>query len=66
MTKCLDLTAFNSSPVSLLDITEGSAFSFIVCTPRPNMISYQHKPEADVYHLISSYRELPEPPNDIL
>jgi hypothetical protein len=53
----LVLSAFTSSPISLLANIEASAFSFTECTFPPNILT----PEADVYHLISSHPGLPEP-----
>ena len=56
------LSAFTSSPYSLLATTKTFAFFFIICTLPPNMYRHhQHKPEAGVYHLISVCPGLPEP-----
>jgi hypothetical protein len=57
MTKYLVLSEFTSSTVSLLTITKASVFFFIVGI----LLPFQHKPEADVYHLISSHPGVPEP-----
>ena len=55
----LVLSAFTSSPISLVATTKASAFSFTVCTLPPNILT--SLPEAGVYHLISSHPGLPEP-----
>jgi hypothetical protein len=57
MIKYLVLSAFTSSPVSLLAITKTSVFFCIVSTLLPN----QCKPDADVHHLISRNPGEPEP-----
>jgi hypothetical protein len=59
MTMYLVLSAFTSSPFSLLAATKASAFLFIACTLP--LSKHQHKPEADVYNLISIHPGLPEP-----
>jgi hypothetical protein len=56
MTMSLVLSAFASSPVSLL-ANKASGFFFVECT----LPHHQHKPKANVYHLISSHPGLPEP-----
>jgi len=55
----LVLSAFTSSPISILATIKASASSFIVCVLPQHP---QHKAEADVYHLVSSHPGLPEPP----
>ena len=57
----LILPAFTSYPVSLLATIKVSAFSFIVCTLHPNILTSSAKAETGVYHLISSHPGLPEP-----
>ena len=57
----LALSALTSSPISLVAATKASAFSFTVCMPPPSILTCGHKPEADVYHLVSSHPGLPEP-----
>jgi hypothetical protein len=62
MTVYLVLSVFTSRPVSLLAATNASACPFTVCTlPSKIYLHYQHKPEADVYQLISIHPGLPEP-----
>jgi hypothetical protein len=60
MTMYLVLSAFTSSPISLLATTKASAFSLMVCTLPHDMLNNHHNPEGDVYHLISSHIGLPE------
>ena len=62
MNMYLVLSAFTSSPISLVATTKASAFSFRVCMLPPNILTsyHRHKPEADVYHLVSSHPGLPE------
>ena len=57
----LVLSALTSSPFSLVAATKASAFSFRVSMLPPSILTYRHKPEADVYHLVSSHPGLPEP-----
>ena len=59
MTMYLVLSAFTSSPVFLLATTKASVFFFDMCV-LPNTL-YKPKPEAGVYHVISSPPGLPEP-----
>ena len=67
MTVFLVLSTFASSPVSLLATTKASAFFLIVCMLPPNTLTHhQHKPEADVYHLISIHPVYLYPPNGVL
>jgi len=56
----LVLSALTSSPISLVAATKASAFSFKVCM-LPPVYHHRHKPEPDVYHLVSSHPVLPEP-----
>jgi hypothetical protein len=58
--RILSLSAFTSCPVSLLATTKASSFFFIVCTLPPNILTYKHKSEGDVFHLISRHPGLPE------
>jgi len=58
MTMYLILSTFTSSPIPLVATIKAPAFSCVVCTLPLNN---QHKPEDDVYHLISSHPVVPEP-----
>jgi len=59
----LVLSAFTSKPVSLLATTKNFClFLYSVYVHfHPIYEHHQHKPEADVYHLISSHLSLLEP-----
>jgi len=55
----LVLSAFTSTPNSLLATTTASVFSSQYVRFRP-IYYHQHKTDADVYRLISSHLSLPE------
>jgi hypothetical protein len=60
----LVLSAYASTPVSLLATTKDSGFFFFFwwyeCF-HPGYLDHQHKPKADIYRLISSHSGLPKP-----
>jgi hypothetical protein len=56
----LSLLEFTSRPLTLLASIKVSVFFFTLCILPPNILTYLHKPEADVYHLMSSHPGLPE------
>ena len=56
----LVLSEFTSSPISFLQTTKASVFFFIICTLLPSILTYQFKPDVDMYHLILSPLGLPE------
>jgi len=60
MTMYLVLSAFTSSPISLLALPKLLRFPVQCVRFLSTYYYHQHKPEADVHHLISSYPGLPE------
>jgi hypothetical protein len=60
MAMYLVLKAFTSCPVSLLATTKACVF-FYSMYASAQYIHHQHKPKADMYHLISSHPGSPEP-----
>jgi len=65
MTMYLDLSALLYRSIFLLTNTKPSLFFFTVCMPSSSILTHQHK-EADLYHLISSHPDLPNPPNGVI
>jgi len=61
MTMYLVLSAFTSIPVFLLVTINFLRFPLQWIRFLPIYEHHQHKPEADMYHLISSHPGLPEP-----